>query len=109
MEMEKSALNRYGYEAPVSVLFTLELPEFGAQTGETEPCEKAAEHVEHFAMEAAGHNRSLILRRNCPNQHGLLAEQEWEPVREPAVRVGAKIGRNDPCPCGSGKNTRSVV
>jgi len=26
-----------------------------------------------------------------------------EPVRQEPVRVGPKVGRNDPCPCGSGK------
>ena len=26
-----------------------------------------------------------------------------EPVRQEPVKVGPKIGRNDPCPCGSGK------
>jgi len=24
-------------------------------------------------------------------------------LREPIVREGAKVGRNDPCPCGSGR------
>lgn len=27
----------------------------------------------------------------------------YEPVSQPYVRTTAKIGRNDPCPCGSGK------
>ena len=27
----------------------------------------------------------------------------YEPVQQPYVRTTAKIGRNDPCPCGSGK------
>ena len=27
----------------------------------------------------------------------------YEPVQQPYVRAAAKIGRNDPCPCGSGK------
>jgi len=25
------------------------------------------------------------------------------PVKQEPVKVGPKIGRNDPCPCGSGK------
>ena len=29
--------------------------------------------------------------------------QMYEPVQQPYVRATAKIGRNDPCPCGSGK------
>jgi len=28
---------------------------------------------------------------------------ELESVRAPALKVGANVGRNDPCPCGSGK------
>jgi preprotein translocase subunit SecA len=27
---------------------------------------------------------------------------EYQPVQQ-RVRSGAKVGRNDPCPCGSGK------
>ncbi|MES9941114.1 MAG: preprotein translocase subunit SecA [Candidatus Thiodiazotropha sp. 6PLUC2] len=31
------------------------------------------------------------------------AEQEHDPSQQPFVRDGRKIGRNEPCPCGSGK------
>lgn len=30
-------------------------------------------------------------------------ELDWEPIEEPYVRAAPKTGRNDPCPCGSGK------
>jgi preprotein translocase subunit SecA len=33
----------------------------------------------------------------------LLAPTAKPAVSEPAVSMGAKVGRNDPCPCGSGK------
>ncbi|MCS6913743.1 MAG: SEC-C metal-binding domain-containing protein [Myxococcota bacterium] len=37
-----------------------------------------------------------------PAQHG-----PWDPAallgRQPVYRTGPKVGRNDPCPCGSGK------
>jgi preprotein translocase subunit SecA len=33
----------------------------------------------------------------------LHAEQVVVPVPQPVLREGPKIGRNDPCPCGSGK------
>ena len=36
-----------------------------------------------------------------PNGNG-QPQQKQEKKLEP-VRVGKKIGRNDPCPCGSGK------
>ncbi|WP_332842011.1 SEC-C metal-binding domain-containing protein [Parendozoicomonas callyspongiae] len=29
-------------------------------------------------------------------------EEYWEPAQEPLIK-GPKAGRNDPCPCGSGK------
>jgi preprotein translocase subunit SecA len=31
------------------------------------------------------------------------ADDELKPAPMPFVRAGEKIGRNDPCPCGSGK------
>jgi len=31
------------------------------------------------------------------------AEPEGDAVRQPLLRQGPKVGRNDPCPCGSGK------
>ena len=34
---------------------------------------------------------------------GMQGDQKLEPIR----RVGAKIGRNDPCPCGSGKKHKN--
>jgi preprotein translocase subunit SecA len=33
--------------------------------------------------------------------------EEAQPVREPFVREGRKIGRNEPCPCGSGKKYKN--
>jgi len=33
----------------------------------------------------------------------LLAEQETETTEQSFVQEGHKVGRNDPCPCGSGK------
>lgn len=37
-----------------------------------------------------------------PEERKMFENQGEEAVKEP-VHVGAKIGRNDPCPCGSGK------
>ena len=31
------------------------------------------------------------------------ADRPTEPAQQPFVRTGQKVGRNDPCPCGSGK------
>jgi preprotein translocase subunit SecA len=35
-------------------------------------------------------------------QAAMPADQEKQ-VEQPFIREGAKVGRNDPCPCGSGK------
>ena len=47
------------------------------------------------------------------NQHGAPSEggrdyyEPSEPVRQEPIKVGPKIGRNDPCPCGSGKKYKN--
>lgn len=45
---------------------------------------------------------------NNPNVDVSPADAENEAAR-PYVRKEPKVGRNDPCPCGSGKNTRTVT
>ncbi|HTX74472.1 MAG TPA: YchJ family protein [Rectinemataceae bacterium] len=44
------------------------------------------------------HELSQFVRRD-----GLWLYSEGEVITETVVREGPKIGRNDPCPCGSGK------
>ena len=59
--------------------------------------------------------REELARQKLQLQHeemasiGSLDQQMPQPklVREPVVREGRKIGRNDPCPCGSGKKYKS--
>ncbi len=34
---------------------------------------------------------------------GASPQEEATPAKRQPVRVGEKVGRNDPCPCGSGK------
>ncbi|MDR2475885.1 MAG: SEC-C domain-containing protein, partial [Bacteroidales bacterium] len=33
--------------------------------------------------------------------------QQQRPLKAEPVKVGPKVGRNDPCPCGSGKKYKS--
>jgi len=47
-------------------------------------------------------SREALLMPAGPAENGLDAFQTRERVAEP-VRKGPKVGRNDPCPCGSGK------
>lgn len=37
------------------------------------------------------------------------ADADSDEANQPVVREGVKIGRNDPCPCGSGKNTNNAM
>ena len=47
---------------------------------------------------------------NAGQEYGANEKDKFEPggggeaaVKQEPVKVGPKIGRNDPCPCGSGK------
>jgi preprotein translocase subunit SecA len=45
---------------------------------------------------------------NMTMTHGEQAtEADSEPKAQPMQRFGDKIGRNDPCPCGSGKKYKA--
>jgi len=42
-----------------------------------------------------------------PHEGGNDYYEPSEPVRQEPIKVGPKIGRNDPCPCGSGKKYKN--
>jgi preprotein translocase subunit SecA len=42
-----------------------------------------------------------------PQEGGRDYYEPSEPVRQEPIKVGPKIGRNDPCPCGSGKKYKN--
>jgi preprotein translocase subunit SecA len=52
-----------------------------------------------------GRDNSLLESRPNPNG-GEMNTEEPKPKMEP-IRVGPKVGRNDPCPCGSGKKYKA--
>ncbi|HEV7735170.1 MAG TPA: SEC-C metal-binding domain-containing protein [Candidatus Binatia bacterium] len=41
-------------------------------------------------------------RPDAPHEHGPDCSHDHAP-QEPIRRAEAKVGRNDPCPCGSGR------
>ena len=54
--------------------------------------------MRHLSMQAKDRQRQM------PQQQETYANQPDEEIpREPYRREGKKIGRNEPCPCGSGK------
>jgi len=46
---------------------------------------------------------SSLDKRQAPMPQQPTDQSSSEPAREPQVRSHEKVGRNDPCPCGSGK------
>jgi preprotein translocase subunit SecA len=51
-------------------------------------------HVENVRLQHAGYEEALAAGED---------EEKSKPAAPPAVRATRKVGRNDPCPCGSGK------
>ncbi|MFI3186365.1 MAG: preprotein translocase subunit SecA [Methylococcaceae bacterium] len=93
-EMFTSLLDHIKYEV-ISILFKVQVrQEEDVQAIDQQrqaPREMHFEHAEAPALDA--YEQSLL-------------EQEGAPVAEdhqPFIRDGNKVGRNDPCPCGSGK------
>ncbi len=93
-EMFTSLLDHIKYEV-ISILFKVQVrQEEDVQAIDEQrqaPREMHFEHAEAPALDA--YEQSLL-------------EQEATPVAEesqPFIRDGNKVGRNDPCPCGSGK------
>jgi preprotein translocase subunit SecA len=65
---------------------------------------KAEEDVE--AVEEQRRSHVPVSYRHDEAQSGVAAEApaaEAEAEKQPFVREGRKVGRNEPCPCGSGK------
>jgi preprotein translocase subunit SecA len=53
-------------------------------------------HVENVRMQHAEFDDPLAGTEEDP-------QAQPKPAAQPVVRTSQKIGRNDPCPCGSGK------
>ena len=64
------------------------------------------------AMERAQAAEAERARRQQQLQHDQVSGFTGEVLAQPQValtRRGAKVGRNDPCPCGSGQNTKHAT
>ena len=54
--------------------------------------------------------RSIDVKLKAAGQDYAANENDYydpTPVKQEPVKVGPKIGRNDPCPCGSGKKYKN--
>lgn len=69
------------------------------------------EKTDMSRMRATHQDPDTANGHSAPQQQGPARREEYapamdEPKQEP-VRVGPKVGRNDPCPCGSGKKFKN--
>ena len=60
-------------------------------------------HVENVRPVHAGSQAGLEAEPEYAGGNGDVALAEAVTKKKPVVRTGQKVGRNDPCPCGSGK------
>ena len=54
------------------------------------------------------YNKKLTkYKKLSPERFEIEDDDEWDgPISQPYVRPEPKVGRNDPCPCGSGKKCK---
>jgi preprotein translocase subunit SecA len=69
--------------------------------------EEAAQAVKNVQYHHADYEEALAQAPADESGAGGEAAQGAEPAAQPFVRAGQKVGRNDPCPCGSGKKYKN--
>ena len=99
-------------EGIISEEFLFLLAEAYTSCGDSKKAAKLIRELKNSS--ARGKNAAEFLLREPESPSGTSTEDDdpffWEPlwedvpaVQQPYVRTTQKIGRNDPCPCGSGK------
>jgi preprotein translocase subunit SecA len=68
--------------------------------------EEAAQAVRNVQYHHADYDVALA-ESAAGGDDGATPGAEPEPAAQPFVRAGQKVGRNDPCPCGSGKKYKN--
>jgi preprotein translocase subunit SecA len=93
----KLEYKREGYDGFVKMLAAIS-GQFVQQVMRAQPksAQEAAEDTERIA-------RKLEQQRRAAVEGRAGEDGKAEPVARQVVREGPKVGRNDPCPCGSGK------
>ena len=71
--------------------------------GEPPEWERFADPWKFYALEEIAQRVLDRAEDVVREEREALAQDGWEDFGEPYVRPGPKVGRNDPCPCGSGK------
>jgi len=73
------------------------------RTREEVPQVDDRQHVENVRMQHSEYEEALVGANGDAAGDVALAEAATKKKAQPMVRHAQKIGRNDPCPCGSGK------
>ncbi len=73
------------------------------RTREEVPQVDDRQHVENVRMQHSEYEEALVGANGDAAGDVALAEAATKKKAQPVVRHAQKIGRNDPCPCGSGK------
>jgi preprotein translocase subunit SecA len=96
----KQEYKKEGYDGFIRMLSTIN-SNFAAQLMRVQP-RNQAEETERLQRQMAQRARQAIEGR--ATAEGKVDEEAAAAARQPVVRpAGPKVGRNDPCPCGSGK------
>jgi preprotein translocase subunit SecA len=73
------------------------------RTREEVPQVDDKQHVENVRMQHSDYEDALVGANGDAAGDVAVAEAATKKKAQPVVRHAQKIGRNDPCPCGSGK------
>jgi preprotein translocase subunit SecA len=71
--------------------------------GDKPPQVDDRQHVENMRLQHADFEEALAGADGEPSGDTAIAEAATKRKAQPVVRHAQKVGRNDPCPCGSGK------
>lgn len=73
----------------------------------TEPQQVKAAREQHTSFKGLKESRTDLAAGPAAGAQGQTAQAEAPAKKPEPIRVGEKIGRNDPCPCGSGKKYKN--
>ncbi|HZY04361.1 MAG TPA: preprotein translocase subunit SecA, partial [Anaeromyxobacteraceae bacterium] len=97
----KQEYKREGYEAFVRMTWDVKSGVAGNVLRLQPARQETAQEIEQRRMALA--RRQRVVESHPESQGGGDGEKAAAPKQETVVREGPKVGRNDPCPCGSGK------
>jgi len=91
-----------------ALLDTIDLEIVKALSSVTLNAESSADDIEQQNNEEASATHDTLLEEPIQPQEVITTNSETDDNHPQTYqRIGAKVGRNDPCPCGSGKKYKN--